>query len=343
MSFQIRIEPSGHSFSIEPGETVLDGALKHGFALPYSCRGGGCGACKGKILSGQVDYGTGLPPALSEEERDQGLALFCLAEPTSDLVIESKEVGGYPELTPQIYPCKVQKKELLSQDVVRLYLKLPGDERMPFLAGQYIDILLKDGRHRSFSLANAPHDDAYLELHIRHVEGGDFTGYVMDELKEGDVLRIEGPHGHFHLNENSQKPLILMAGGTGFAPIKGVLEHALAEKLTQPIHLYWGARSKRDLYLLNLAQQWAANHNNVHFIPVLSDPDHDDAWDGRTGYVHDAVLEDFPDGFVDYEVYACGPPGLVNAGHAAFIARGLPADCYYSDAFEFQTPGAKAE
>jgi CDP-4-dehydro-6-deoxyglucose reductase len=294
-------------------------------------------------MSGQVTYDDGLPPALSEEEEGQGLALFCLAQPSSDLVIEAKEVGGYAELTPQTYPSKVQKKELLSEDVVRLFLKLPGDQRMPFLAGQYIDILLKDGRHRSFSLANAPHDDALLELHIRHVEGGDFTGYVMDELEEGDILRIEGPHGHFHLNEQSPKPLIFMAGGTGFAPIKGVMEHALAEQLSQPIYLYWGARSRADLYLEELAQRWAAEHANIRFIPVLSDPGHDDAWKGRTGFVHDAVLEDFPDGFAGYEVYACGPPGLVNAGHAAFIARGLPADCYYSDAFEFQTPGAKAE
>lgn len=343
MSFQIRIEPSGHTFTIETGETILEGALKHGFALPYSCRGGCCGACKGKLISGQVDYGTSLPPALSEADQANGLALFCMAEAASDLVIESKEVGGQSELKPQIYPCKVQKKEFLSADVVRIYLKLPGDDRMQFLAGQYIDILLKDGRHRSFSLANAPHDDELLELHIRHVEGGDFTKYVMDELKENDVLRIEGPHGHFHLNEGTEKSLIFMAGGTGFAPIKGVMEHALAEELSQPIYLYWGARSKADLYLYELAQQWADEHDNIHFIPVLSDPNHEDAWEGRTGYVHDAIMEDFPDGFADYEVYACGPPGMVNAGHAAFIARALPADSYFSDAFEFQTPGAKAE
>ena len=342
MSFTVQIEPSGHRFEVQAGETILEGALKHGFAFPYGCRNGGCGACKGKLLAGEVDYGTNPPPALSAEDTARGIGLFCQARPRTDVVVEVKEVGSAPELEARILPAKVHKKEMLAHDVVRLYLKLPDTERMPFLAGQYLDILLKDGRRRSFSIANPPHDDAFIELHIRHVEGGDFTGYVMHELQEKDVLRIEGPHGQFHLHEGTSRTLIFLAGGTGFAPIKGIIEHALAEGLTQPMYLYWGVRDRPDLYLGELAQQWAKHLPHFHFIPVLSDPAPQGDWTGRTGYAHEAVMADFPDGFANCEVYASGPPVMVNAGHAAFIERGLPADRYFSDAFEFQRPVSQA-
>jgi CDP-4-dehydro-6-deoxyglucose reductase len=341
MRFTVKIEPSGHCFEVQPGETILEGALRHGYAFPYGCRNGGCGACKGKLLAGAVDYGTNRPRALSSEDVAQGIGLFCQARPRTDVVVEVKEVGSAAELDIRILPSKVHKKEMLAPDVVRLFLKLPDTERLPFLAGQYIDILLKDGRRRSFSIANAPHDDAFLELHIRHVDGGDFTGFVMHTLKEKDVLRIEGPHGQFHLHEGTDRTLIFMAGGTGFAPIKGIVEHALAEGLTQPMHLYWGVRDTPDLYLGGLAEKWANDLPHFHYTPVLSNPAPQGGWTGRTGYVHEAVMADFPNGFANCEVYASGPPVMVNAGHAAFIERGLPADRYFSDAFEFQRPVSK--
>ena len=222
MSFSVTNKSSGHSFQVQEGESVLDAALKKGYAFPYGCRNGGCGSCKGKLLSGQVDYGTNIPPALSENDIKNGLALFCQAKACSDLEIEVNEVAAVEELEVKTMPTKVYKKEFLADDVVRLFLKLPDGERMQFLAGQYVDILLKDGRRRSFSIANAPHDDAYIELHIRHVEGGDFTGYVCDELQEKDILRIDGPHGNFFLREENHRPMIFVAGGTGFAPIKSL-------------------------------------------------------------------------------------------------------------------------
>lgn len=341
MSFTVQIEPSGHRFEVQPGETILEGALKHGYAFPYGCRNGGCGSCKGKLLAGEVDYGTNRPSALRDEDVANGIGLFCQAKPISDVVVEVKEVGKSAELDIRILPVKVHKKEMLAHDVVRLYLKLPDSQRLPFLAGQYVDILLKDGRRRSFSIANPPHDDTFIELHIRHVDGGDFTGYVLNDLKEKDVLRIEGPHGHFQLHEGTSRTLIFMAGGTGFAPIKGIIEHALVEGLTQPMYLYWGVRDKPDLYLDALAQKWASHLPHFHYIPVLSNPAPTSDWTGRTGYVHEAIMEDFPGGFANCEVYASGPPVMVNAGHAAFIERGLAADCYFSDAFEFQRPIAK--
>ncbi|HHI93067.1 MAG TPA: CDP-6-deoxy-delta-3,4-glucoseen reductase [Gammaproteobacteria bacterium] len=343
MTFTVHILPSGRSFNVEYGESVLDAALRHGYAFPYGCRNGGCGACKGKLLDGSVDYGTNRPPALSAEDVSRGLALFCQAHATSDLSVEVKEIGEAESLEIKTLPTKVTKKEFLSHDVVRLYLKLPEAERIQFRAGQYIDILLPDGRKRSFSLANAPHDDALIELHIRHVDGGDFTGYVMDELHEKDILRIEGPHGSFFLREEAQRPLIFMAGGTGFAPIKGIIEHALAEGLSQPMHLYWGVREEKDLYLSELPQKWAKYLPHFHFVPVFSEPTASSGQPGsaRTGYVHDAIIEDFPEGMEKFDVYASGPPVMVHAGFDAFKKHGLIENRYFSDAFEFQTPKTK--
>ncbi len=343
MTFTVHIMPSGHRFNVESDESVLDAALRHGYAFPYGCRNGGCGACKGKLLNGSVDYGTNRPPALSDEDIGQGLALFCQARATSDLSVEIKEIGDTENLEIKTLPTKVTKKEFLSHDVVRLYLKLPEAERMQFRAGQYIDILLPDGRKRSFSLANAPHDDALIELHIRHVDGGDFTGYVMDELHEKDILRIEGPHGSFFLREEARRPLIFMAGGTGFAPIKGIIEHALAEGLNQPMYLYWGVREAKDLYLDELPKKWAKHLPHFHFVPVFSEQatSSNPTEKIRTGYVHDAVIEDFPEGMAAFDIYASGPPVMVHAGFDAFKKHGLTEDRYFSDAFEFQAPKAK--
>lgn len=342
MTYSVHIEPSGHSFDIEPDETVLDAALRHGHPLPYGCRNGGCGACMGQILEGELDYGSERPAALSAEDQARGLAIFCQARAASDLIIEVKEIAAAKDLTIKTLPALVQKKEQLAEDVIRLYLKLPQNERMQFLAGQYIDILLKDGRKRSFSIANTPLDDQLLELHIRHVEGGDFTGYIFDQLREKDVLRIDGPHGNFFLREDSTRPKIFVAGGTGFAPVKSILEIAFAEQLTQPMSLYWGVRAEKDLYLQTLPQQWAKDHSNFQFVPVLSEAP--TQWVGKRGYVHETViaeLEEKGEDFSAYDVYVCGPPVMVKAAFSAFRERGLDEAHFYSDAFEFQAPKAK--
>jgi CDP-4-dehydro-6-deoxyglucose reductase len=216
--------------------------------------------------------------------------------------------------------------------VVRLYLKLPEGERLQFLAGQYLDFILPDDRRRAFSIANAPHDDKLIELHIRLVDEGEFTHFIFEQLNEKAILRVEAPFGNFYLRENSSRPIIFMAGGTGFAPVKGIIEHAFAEAIKRPMHLYWGVRSKRDLYMDELPRQWAEHHDNFSYTPVLSEPDAD--WQGRTGFVHDAIVEDFED-LSGYEIYASGPPVMVNAGVEAFPAAGLPLEHYFSDAFEY--------
>jgi CDP-4-dehydro-6-deoxyglucose reductase len=343
MAFQVTIKPSGHVFSVEADEAVLEAALRQGFTLPYGCRNGACGSCKGKVLSGSFDYGLYQAGALSEEEKLEGKALFCQAQPREDLVIEAREVTAAGEIPVRTLPCRVQQIAKPAPDVAVLYLKLPANERLQFLAGQYIDILMKDGKRRSFSMANPPHDDEHLQLHIRNYPGGNFSHYVFTELKEKTILRFQGPFGTFFLREDSDKPMIFMAGGTGFAPIKAIIEHAFFKETDRQMVLYWGVRSLVDLYMAQLASQWQAEHSNFTFIPVLSEPQPLDNWSGRSGFVHQAILDDFDD-LSGYQVYACGAPVMVEAGHRTFTkTRGLPDDEFYSDPFTPSVPPAPVE
>jgi len=333
MTFNITIKPSNHSFPTEAGETILDAGLEHGYVLPYGCRNGVCGACKGKVLQGAVDHGKYQGHALSEAEIAAGLTLFCCAKPKSDLVIECHEVSTSRDIPVKTLPCRVHKLEKLADDVMALYLKLPANERLQFLSGQYIDILMKEGKPRSFSLANAPHDDEFLQLHIRNISGGTFTRHVFTEMKERDILRIKGPMGTFFLREDSDKPIVFVASGTGFAPVKSIIEHALHIGMQRPMHLYWGVRVLSDLYMLDLAQQWEAL--GIRFTPVLSEPRVEDHWQGRQGFVHQAVMEDYSD-LSGHQVYGCGAPIVVESAHRDFTTlRGLPNEEFFSDAFTF--------
>jgi CDP-4-dehydro-6-deoxyglucose reductase len=333
MTFQTVIQPSGHNFPIEAHETILEAALKHGYPLPYSCRDGVCGTCKGKVVAGHVDYGKYQESTLSDAEKAAGMALFCCAKPLSNLTIECREVNAVKDIPVRTMPCRVQKMEKPAADVMVLSLKLPTNEHLQFLAGQYIDILLKDQKPRSFSLANAPHNDEFLELHIRNIAGGAYTQYVFETMKERDILRFRGPLGTFFLREDSDKPIIFVASGTGFAPIKAIIEHALNIGLNRPMHFYWGGRKLADLYMLDKARQWESS--GIRFTPVLSEALSEDAWQGRTGFVHQAVLDDYSD-LSAYEVYACGAPVVVEAARRDFTSqRQLPNDAFYSDAFTF--------
>jgi CDP-4-dehydro-6-deoxyglucose reductase len=287
------------------------------------------------MQSGNVRYSK-TPEAISEQEQENQIILPCQAQATSDIVLQAHLVGA-EDIQVKKLPCRVVRKRLLAPDVMELGLKLPVTERLQFLAGQYIDILLQDGRRRSFSLANAPHEDELLLLHIRHIEGGEFTDFVFKELEEKAILRIEGPLGTFYLREDSPRPLIFMAGGTGFGPIKSIVEHAFAEGITRPMHLYWGARTRQDLYLHDMAEEWLKTHTHFRYTPVLSKPHPDDHWEGRTGFVHQAVCDDFDD-LNGFDVYASGPPAMVDAAKTAFAEKGLDLSHYFSDAFEFQAP-----
>ena len=335
MPYHVTLQPSGHGFLVAEHESVLDAALREkGSVLPYGCRNGTCGSCMGAIVSGAVVYPDGRPPALSEREEAEGKALLCQARPRSDLVIEAREVKSGQDLPVKILPCRVERRELLAPDVMRLYLKPPSSERLQFLAGQYVDILLADGRRRGFSLANAPHADEALELHVRHVPGGFFTDYVFNKMKDKALLRFQGPLGTFFLREESSRPIVLMGGGTGFAPLKGMLEHAFHIGLDRSLHLYWGARARIDLYLDELPRQWEKERANFRYTPVLSEPRPEDDWTGRTGWVHEAVAADYPD-LSGYEVYMSGPPPMIDAAKSTFAARGLPEDQLFYDSFDY--------
>jgi CDP-4-dehydro-6-deoxyglucose reductase, E3 len=331
----VTIQPSGQQFQVEEGEAVLAAALRQGFVLPYGCKNGACGSCKGRIVSGTVDYGVYQPKALPEADRAQGKALFCQAKPLSDLVIEARTIGATKGIEIKTLPCRVQKMERLTDDVMVLQLKLPANEKLVYLAGQYLEFLLKDGSRRSFSMGSAPHDAELLQLHVRHVAGGNFTDHVFGRMKERDILRFEGPLGTFFLREDSAKPIVLVASGTGFAPIKAIVEAALHKGVDRPITLYWGGRRPKDLYMNALAESWAAQ-GRLKYVPVISDAQAADGWTGRTGFVHRAVMEDFPD-LSRHQVYACGVPVMVDAARDDFTARcRLPEDEFYADSFTTQ-------
>ena len=334
MTYQITLKPSGHNYTVGDGEILLEAALDAGFVLPYGCRNGACGSCRAKILEGSVDHGRSQKGALPDNARSEGYALLCCATAQSDLVIECRELADSSEYPVRIMPCRVQALERLADDVMLISLKLPVNERLAFRAGQYIEFMLKGGDRRAFSIANAPHDDGFLQVHVRKIAGGRFTSHVFEAMQVKEILRFEGPLGTFHLREESDKPIILLAGGTGFAPIKSIVEHAIHNNIQRPIKLYWGARTRAGLYMHELAQQWASEHAHLEYIPVLSEPGPEDEWSGRTGLVHEAVLEDLAD-FSPYQVYACGAPGMIDAARDDFCANGLPADDFFADAFTF--------
>jgi CDP-4-dehydro-6-deoxyglucose reductase len=320
---------------VEEGEAVLAAALRQNVGLPYGCRNGQCGSCAARLKSGQVVYPGGPPEGLQGQPEDT--CLTCQAIPVTDLELEVREAERAAEIEPRILPARVDRIEHLAHDVIRLYLKLPESQRLQFLAGQYLDFLLASGKRRAFSIANAPHDDALIELHIRHVDGGKFTDWAFTQMKERAILRINAPLGTFTLDEASDRPMLFVGGGTGFAPLKAQIEHAFYTRVARPMHLYWGVRSRRDLYLPTLPAIWAREHANFDFVPVLSEPDAD--WVGRRGWVHEAVLQDWPD-LSGFDVYMAGPPPMIVAARDAFRAAGLADEHMFYDSFEY---GAKKE
>ena len=339
----ITLSPGGQTFQAEDGESVLSAALRSGLVIPYGCKNGACGSCKGKIISGSVDYGTYQEKALPAAEREQGKALFCQCKPLSDCVLEARLVGKAGDIPIKTLPCRIHKLEKLTDDVIVLQLKLPASEKLKFLAGQYLEFMLKNGSRRSFSMGNAPHDAELVEIHVRHVPGGQFTDHVFGKMKAKDILRFEAPLGTFFLREESDKPIVLVASGTGFAPIKSIIEHAFEQQIVRPMTLYWGGRRPADLYMHALAKKWAEEHGAFFdYVPVISNALAEDAWTGRTGFVHRAAMEDFPD-LAGYQVYACGVPVMVDAARADFTGKcKLPEDEFYADSFTTAADLAKA-
>lgn len=327
----ITLLPESLQFNAEPDESILDAALRHDITLPYSCRDGVCGACKAKIISGEFSHGQYLDTALSPVEKAQGYALLCCSQAHSDLQIESRPLTGIHQINSRVMPCRIKEMTKAAADVMIITLQLPANEVLQFHAGQYISVLQKDKTERMFSLANPPHQAHQLELHIRHIPGGRFTSHVFSDMQARDILRFKGPQGTFFLREDSTRPIILVASGTGFAPIKSIIEQALYNGNQRPIHLYWGGRRPQDLYLMELAESW--QDQGINFTPVLSEAQAEDNWSGRSGLVHQAVMQDYPD-LSAYEIYACGSPLMIEAASHDFSSQcKLPAEHFFADAF----------
>jgi len=344
MSFQITVQPSGRSFTADSTETLLAAGIRQGIGLPYGCKDGACGSCKCQKIEGTVVHGVHQSKALSEEEEAQGLILTCCATAQSDLILESRQVTEAGAFPIKKMPVRVASLARKSDDVMVIQLQLPANDVMQFHAGQYIEFLLRDGSRRSYSMANAPHTleagAPKVELHIRHMPGGKFTDPVFTTMKEKDILRVEGPYGSFFLREESNKPMVLLASGTGFAPIKALMEHMQHKGITRPATLYWGGRRPSDLYMNDWVEGQLAQMPNLRYVPVVSDASPEDAWTGRTGFVHHAVLQDHPD-LSGFQVYACGAPIVVDSAQRDYGAAGLPAEEFFADSFTSEADKAK--
>ena len=336
MTFTVTVQPSGRSFSVERDEPILAAAIRQGIGLPYGCKDGACGTCKSRLLEGRVIHGVHQHKALSVEEEEGGFTLTCCAAPQTDVVIEARTVAGAGEFPVRKMPTRVTTIARPAPDVAVIKMQLPANDPLRYHAGQYVEFILRDGSRRSYSMANAPHtqgDKPWIELHIRHMPGGKFTDQVFGGMKERDILRMEGPFGSFFLREDSTKPMVLLASGTGFAPIKAIIEEMQFKGIARPAALYWGCRSQADLYLHDWAVQAARDMPNLTYIPVLSEPKPEDAWTGRTGFVHQAVMADLPD-LSGHQVYACGAPIMVESAQRDFVAQcGLPEEEFLADSF----------
>jgi CDP-4-dehydro-6-deoxyglucose reductase len=336
MSLTVTLKPAERSFTVDRDERILAAAIRQGIGLPYGCRDGACGSCKSRLLEGRVIHGAHQSKALSADEEAAGFILTCCATPQTDCVVEARSVPGAGEFPILKLPSRVMAIDKPTADVAVLKLQLPANQNLQYRAGQYVEFILRDGARRSYSMANAPHQlgtPPAIELHIRHMPGGQFTDHVFGAMKEKDILRMEGPFGSFFLRETSDKPMVLLASGTGFAPIKALIEHMEFKGITRPAVLYWGCRSKADLYLHDWAEAAAARLPHLRYVPVLSEPKAEDGWSGRTGLVHQAVMADLPD-LSGHQVYACGAPIMVESAERDFTARcGLPADEFFADSF----------
>jgi CDP-4-dehydro-6-deoxyglucose reductase, E3 len=352
MAFTVLVQPSGRQFEVNPGECILPAGIRQGIGLPYGCKDGACGSCKVQLSSGSVTHGPHQSKALSEAEEAQGFVLTCCAVPQTDVILEAKQVTEVGTFAPKKMPARVASLAKASHDVMILKLQLPAADPMQYHAGQYVDFLLRDGARRSYSMANAstsappvegtPPTGPLLELHLRHMPGGKFTDHVFSAMKEKEITRVEGPFGSFYLREESSLPIVFVASGTGFAPIKAIIEHMRAKNVTRAATLYWGGRRPSDLYMADWVAQQCDAMPNLRYVPVVSDAQPEDNWVGRSGFVHSAVLADFTD-LSGHQVYACGAPIVVESAQRDFTAlRGLSPDEFFADSFTSAADSAPA-
>jgi len=334
---EVRIEPHGRTLRVGESQPVLEAALAAGLNLPHSCKSGHCSSCRARLVKGEIRYPAGRPLGLTAEEERSGYVLLCQARALSDLTVEARLIAGIDDVTIKTLPCRIARLTRLAPDVMQLFLRLPAVEPLRFQAGQYLDVLLESGRRRSFSIASPPHDSSLIELHVRRVSGGGFSerlfGAGVAPLAEGALLHIEAPLGQFTY-QDGEGPVLMVAGGTGFAPLKSMLRHALERGRSRPLHLYWGARHAEDVYEEPLLLEWQRRYAQFRFTAVLSEATAAEAAHTRAGWVHEAVLADHPR-LDRYEVYAAGPPAMIEAIRVAFARHGLAAERLHFDSFDY--------
>jgi CDP-4-dehydro-6-deoxyglucose reductase len=333
---QITLVPTGQTFIAEPGESLLAAALRAGLNLPHSCKGGHCASCRAQVLDGQFEYPGVRPPGITAEEAGAGLALLCQARALTDLRVATREVRPAPDVEVKSLPCRIERMERVADDVMAVFLRLPAVEEFNYRPGQYLDVMLSEGRRRSFSIASAPADGRLIELHVRRASKSGFTGQLFDTMHSGTLLRIEGPLGQFWFRAESPRLPLFVGGGTGYAPLRAMLRQLSAAGDRRAIALYWGARTLPDLYEHAWLQDLQQRRSGFSYCPVLSESPAGPAapWTGRRGLVHEAVLADHPD-LAGFDVYASGPPAMIEAIRSEFLRHGLPREQLFFDSFDY--------
>jgi CDP-4-dehydro-6-deoxyglucose reductase len=340
LTHEVRLVPGGRSFTVRSGQTVLEASLDAGLNLPHSCKSGHCSSCRARLVAGEIEYPRGKPIGITQSEADAGLVLLCQAHARSPLVVEARRIASVASVEIKTLPCRIERLVRLAPDVMQVFLRLPAVEHLAFQPGQYLDVLLEDGRRRSFSIASPPHDAELLELHVRYVPGGGFTERLFTAMGTGTLLRIEGPIGQF-VYQHDPRPLLLVAGGTGFAPLKSILRHILERGQLRDMHLFWGARTPADLYEEALALEWTRRYPSLRFSAVLSDVPSAAEPHHRLGLVHEAVLAEYPQ-LAHFDVYAAGPPAMIEAIRAAFPSHGLAEERLHFDSFDYAPPDQRS-
>lgn len=326
--YKVVNQQTNHFFTVQENDNLLEASLKQGLSFPYGCQKGMCGKCKTILVEGEVAITQPISKGITQEEVDNNIILLCQCQAKTNLKIEIEELDDF--INCEKFKTKVIAVNHLNHDVVELVLEVLDDKTMQFFAGQYVEISAKGLKPKFFSIANAPKNEKTLKFHIRLIDGGEFTHFIFETLKVGDEMMVEGPKGSFFLQEKSKRPMILVAGGTGLGPIKSIIEHQLAQKNTRKMFLYWGVNTKKDFYQ-EIPQSYL---DKLSFVPVVSK--NDENWQGRTGFVHQAVLDDFAD-LSEYETYVCGAPVMVSSAADSFVKQGLLEKSFFSDSFEFST------
>lgn len=331
----VTLVPTGQAFTADPAEAVLSAALRAGLNLPHSCKGGHCASCRARVLEGSIAYPGPRPPGLTDDEAREGYALLCQARALTDLRVETREVRPAPEVEVKSLPCRIERMDRVAEDVMAVFLRLPAVEDLHFRPGQYLDVMLSEGRRRSFSIASAPADGRLLELHVRRASKSGFTAQLFESLRAGALLRVEGPLGQFWLRTESPRPALMVGGGTGYAPLRAMLRQLIATDDRRPVTLYWGAASADGLYEHAWLSRLGRERAGFAYRPVLSAAAAaGTSWDGRRGLVHQAVLDEIAD-LAAWDVYASGPPAMIEAIRAGFVERGLPRGQLFFDSFDY--------